>query len=484
MKLLHTVDRASAQLDGQLLSSTTSGSFTLSNLAILGTQDWDSPSGEQAILSINNEQILCTLAESGGTLTATIATSGRGYNGTTAATHAANDYAYVRMTSTHYEVLKDEVASHVLGLSVYDGVVPTVTDANTLTVVGEDQTAKFVVGRVVVYKIVSTWYRAIVRSSSYGAGNTTIEVTGDALPGSGTILSIGFEMNRSVNKAVDYELIKQCAAAPAENPPSGYVWFYLDSGSLKFKDSAGAVNVILTDVSSPPIASGSIMMFGGNTAPTGWLKCDGSAVSRATYASLFAALFPTVGTFTITIASPGVATLTSHGLATGDGVYLTTTGALPTGLTANTRYWVIKVDANTFRLATSLANALAGTAINTSGSQSGTHTARLAPAGVGDGTTTFNLPSLVGTVPVGKDQSQTEFAGLGQTGGAKTHTLTEAEMPAHTHNGLDGFSGSGGSGTYSGANRVSNAVATSSTGGGGAHNNLQPYFAINFIIKT
>lgn len=80
-------------------------------------------------------------------------------------------------------------------------------------------------------------------------------------------------------------------------------------------------------------------------------------------------------TATITIASPGVVTIVGHGLTTGNKIYFTTTGALPTGLTASTTYYVIAVDASTFRLATSMTNAFAGTAINTSGSQSGVHTA-------------------------------------------------------------------------------------------------------------
>jgi hypothetical protein len=80
-------------------------------------------------------------------------------------------------------------------------------------------------------------------------------------------------------------------------------------------------------------------------------------------------------TVTITIASPGVVTWTSHGLVSGQRIQLTTTGALPTGLSASTTYWVTVVNANTFKLSTSLANAQAGTFINTSGSQSGTHTA-------------------------------------------------------------------------------------------------------------
>lgn len=230
------------------------------------------------------------------------------------------------------------------------------------------------------------------------------------------------------------------------------------------------------------------MPFAGKAAPTDWLLCDGTAVSRSTYADLFDVLNPSQGTVTITIASPGVVTLNSHGLATGDSIYLTTTGALPTGLSANTRYWVIKNDANTFWLATSLANALAGTKINTSGSQSGVHTLRLTH-GVGDGSTTFNLPDLKGKVAVGKNQSETEFAGLGQTGGAKTHTLVVGEIPGHTH-GIRGVTTSTGSetGAYrlSGSNVqfVADITSDSGTGGGGSHNNLQPYFAINFIIKV
>lgn len=80
-------------------------------------------------------------------------------------------------------------------------------------------------------------------------------------------------------------------------------------------------------------------------------------------------------TVTITIASPGVITWTAHGLALGNSVTFTTSGALPTGLTASTLYWVIPIDANTFSVATTPANAIAGTAIVTTGSQSGTQTA-------------------------------------------------------------------------------------------------------------
>lgn len=80
------------------------------------------------------------------------------------------------------------------------------------------------------------------------------------------------------------------------------------------------------------------------------------------------------GTATMTIATPCVVTWTSHGLVYGQRVAFTTTGALPTGITANTGYYVNVINANTFNLATSLANLQAGTYLATSGSQSGTHT--------------------------------------------------------------------------------------------------------------
>jgi hypothetical protein len=79
-------------------------------------------------------------------------------------------------------------------------------------------------------------------------------------------------------------------------------------------------------------------------------------------------------TATMTIASPCVVTWTAHGMVSGQKVQFTTTGALPTGVSASTTYWVTVVDANTFKLSTSFANAQAASFVNTSGSQSGTHT--------------------------------------------------------------------------------------------------------------
>jgi hypothetical protein len=85
---------------------------------------------------------------------------------------------------------------------------------------------------------------------------------------------------------------------------------------------------------------------------------------------------PKSTTVTISVASPGVVTWTAHGLAANTPVIFTTTGALPTGLTAGTTYYVKTVlDADTFTVSATAG----GTVINTSSSQSGLHTATTQP---------------------------------------------------------------------------------------------------------
>jgi microcystin-dependent protein len=117
--------------------------------------------------------------------------------------------------------------------------------------------------------------------------------------------------------------------------------------------------------------------------------------------------------------------------------------------------------------------------------------------GAGDGSTTFNLPNLKGKVPVGKNASETEFDTLGETGGAKTHQLTEAELASHKHGFMTqpnsysttGAPSGGGasSGVYqrtsSGGNGIDTASFIDNAGSGVAHNNLQPYLVLNYIIK-
>jgi microcystin-dependent protein len=182
-------------------------------------------------------------------------------------------------------------------------------------------------------------------------------------------------------------------------------------------DVAGDVNVTGTvRVAGVSIVTpaGAILQFAGSTAPTGYLLCNGSSVSRATYTNLFIVIGTTYGS----------------------------------------------------------ANA-----------------------------TTFNLPNLLGRVPVGYDSSQTEFNALGEIGGAKTHTLATTELPAHSHsitdpghnhsydktvtdsNGPFGDNSSEEKNSSTSTGSSTTGITIKNTGGNEAHNNLQPYIVLNYIIK-
>ena len=179
-----------------------------------------------------------------------------------------------------------------------------------------------------------------------------------------------------------------------------------------------AIQTQLDAISVPPTAS--IVMYGGTSAPTGWLLCNGAAVSRTTYADLFAIVGTTYG--------------------------------------------------------------------------------------AGNGSSTFNLPDLRDRFAVG---SGTTYSN-GSTGGAATHTLSEAEMPSHTHTAtstvtdpghdhtMNGQSyGDGGDGVMvtgsvdasapdvvnDATTGITVATTNASTGSGSAHNNLPPYLGLAFIIK-
>jgi len=154
--------------------------------------------------------------------------------------------------------------------------------------------------------------------------------------------------------------------------------------------------------------AGGIQAYAGSSSPTGWLICDGSAVSRTTYSDLFAAISTTYG--------------------------------------------------------------------------------------VGDGSTTFNLPDISGRVIAGKESTATlltsggsgvDGATLGATGGAEEHTLTEAEMPSHTHTqNYRPNTAPRSSGSTDTTSPAATTPQTGSAGGDEAHNNVQPTIILNWIIKT
>lgn len=120
------------------------------------------------------------------------------------------------------------------------------------------------------------------------------------------------------------------------------------------------------------------------------------------------------------------------------------------------------------------------------------------------------VPNLQTRVPVGRNSVGTgTFGTLGAVGGAETHSLTESEMPRHTHiqnshnhalwrqTGVFASpgiawatSGNAGAGSFSSPDATATNQYTGGTGtaqsasAGVAHNNLQPYIVLNYIIKT
>lgn len=185
--------------------------------------------------------------------------------------------------------------------------------------------------------------------------------------------------------------------------------------TAKVQDGAITNAKLAAEVATVP--TGSLIATARATAPDGWLICDGSAVSRITYAALFDAV--------------GVS------------------------------------------------------------------------YGAGNGSTTFNLPDLRGRIPMGAGQgvgNGTSGSGapsgtaltnrpLGSWAGSETHVLSIQEMPSHSHDSTDLFhdyNGGGSSYSFMGRNTstiVSNPFKTANRGGGQAHNNVQPFQAVNWIIK-
>ena len=89
-----------------------------------------------------------------------------------------------------------------------------------------------------------------------------------------------------------------------------------------------------------------------------------------------------------------------------------------------------------------------------------------------------------GRTIVGVDSSDTDFDTVRETGGAKTHTLTIAELPAHSHTVAASTNDSDNAGISQGNTINTTDVSTSSVCGVGAHNNLQPYITAYMWRRT
>lgn len=113
--------------------------------------------------------------------------------------------------------------------------------------------------------------------------------------------------------------------------------------------------------------------------------------------------------------------------------------------------------------------------------------------GSGDGSTTFNLPDLRGRVVTGLNTTNSNFNVLGKTGGEEAHTLTVSEIPSHNHT-ITTFRQYQ-DGTSTDSTKIGrtipaadggdvSSITSNQTGGGQAHNNLQPYITINYLIRA
>lgn len=220
------------------------------------------------------------------------------------------------------------------------------------------------------------------------------------------------------------------------------------------------------------IRPGTILDFAGFTAPTGYLLCDGSAVSRTTYAPLLAVITQTqTGTTTNTLDTVSGLTDTSQMYV---GMALESVN-FPPGTTVATI-----VDANNI---TASANATASGAVSI----------QFFNWGPGDGSTTFNIPDLRRSVTIGSGGtgSSTPFgvAGVvvGQSGGEEAHTQLVAELALHTH-GVpfegENANATGGLGPWVVNAPPDSSITSNSTGSSTPFNIMQPSVITYKIIKT
>lgn len=240
------------------------------------------------------------------------------------------------------------------------------------------------------------------------------------------------------------------------------------------------------------VPPGVVANYAGSSAPAGWLMCDGSAVSRSTYAALFAAISTTwgagdgsttfnlpdprgrvsvgagTGTQTETFATTAINTSTdiltlasnpqdtTARWQTGQKVRFSTTTTLPAPLAANTDYWLRRKSATTYEVYTTLDAALNNLVT----------TNRVNFTTQGTGTHTIILQMAARTLG---DRFGSEINGA---------------VPSHTHN-VPGSNGSGSSVT--GVQRAANSITgvdTTTEGDAAGISNMPPSIVYNQIIKT
>jgi len=160
-----------------------------------------------------------------------------------------------------------------------------------------------------------------------------------------------------------HNIYESLTAGNVGNTPHKSPTYWLDLGSTnRWKMFDGSVTSRTTNADSIAVT----------LTPSG--RCDSVAILNISAATARFRMTDSASgaTITMTIATPCVVTNTAHTKANGDMVRFSTTGALPTGIVADTTYYVVNAATNTYELSATSG----GTAINTTGTQSGTHTVK------------------------------------------------------------------------------------------------------------